>query len=240
MSQLSQPALLFLHALPLDGSMWAGQMDLLAGSSYAPTLYGFGDTIEGWAAETLKRVTGDRLIVVGCSIGGSCVLEVAAAAPERVAALILIGTKTKHSPDPDLHASALDLIERDGIDRTWQRYWAPLFSTSTDEAIVDAARKTALRRPPEDIARGISAFHTRPSRDRLVAECKSPVIVISGEDDVAPGPAASARLTASARRGRFHMIPSCGHYVPLEQPQALRAILREVIDDVTSGVKMPS
>jgi hypothetical protein len=30
--------LLFLHALPLDGSMWAGQQQLLPGSTCTPTL----------------------------------------------------------------------------------------------------------------------------------------------------------------------------------------------------------
>jgi hypothetical protein len=40
--------LLFLHALPLDGSMWAGEKQLLPGSTYTPTLYPFGDSIEAW------------------------------------------------------------------------------------------------------------------------------------------------------------------------------------------------
>jgi len=82
--------LLFLHALPLDGSMWAGQKQLLPGSTYTPTLYPFGDSIEAWAAAALKVAKGDRLVVVGCSVGGSCALELAVAAPERVAALVLI------------------------------------------------------------------------------------------------------------------------------------------------------
>ncbi|MDK1389512.1 hypothetical protein QN224_29465 [Sinorhizobium sp. 8-89] len=46
--------LLLLHALPLDGSMWADQLDLLPGETYAPTLYGFGDRVEDWAAEALR------------------------------------------------------------------------------------------------------------------------------------------------------------------------------------------
>jgi len=50
--------------------MWAGQMALLPGSTYAPTLYALGDSVEEWAAEALKLVKGDRLIVVGCSVGG--------------------------------------------------------------------------------------------------------------------------------------------------------------------------
>lgn len=36
------PKLLLLHALPLDGSMWAAQLDLLPNATYAPTLYGLG------------------------------------------------------------------------------------------------------------------------------------------------------------------------------------------------------
>src|SRR5262245_41107688 len=102
--------LLFLHALPLDGTMWAGQQHLLPRSTYTPTLYTLGDSVEAWAAAALKLVKGDRLIVIGCSVGGSCALEVAAIAPHRVAALVLIGTKAGHQPDPALHASALKVL----------------------------------------------------------------------------------------------------------------------------------
>src|SRR5688572_18383674 len=97
--------LLFLHALPFDGTMWASQAQLLPGSTYAPTLYRWGDSIEAWAAAALKLVKGDRLVVIGCSVGGSCALELAAVAPDRVAALVLIGTKAGHRRDPALHAS---------------------------------------------------------------------------------------------------------------------------------------
>ena len=38
--------LLLLHALPLDGSMWAEQMKLLPEATYAPTLYSLGDRID--------------------------------------------------------------------------------------------------------------------------------------------------------------------------------------------------
>ncbi len=111
-----KPKLLLLHALPLDGSMWAGQAELLPGATYAPTLYSLGDRIETWAAEALKLTKGNRLIVVGCSVGGSCALEIAAIAPDRVAALVLIGTKANHRPDPAFHASALETLRKDGLE----------------------------------------------------------------------------------------------------------------------------
>jgi pimeloyl-[acyl-carrier protein] methyl ester esterase len=46
-----KPELLLLHALPLDGSMWAEQAKLRPEASYAPTLYPLGDHIEAWANE---------------------------------------------------------------------------------------------------------------------------------------------------------------------------------------------
>lgn len=224
--------ILYLHALPLDGSMWARQMGLGSGFTIAPNLYTLGDTVEEWAAGALQLTMSDRLIVIGCSVGGSCALEVAMAAPERVAALILIGTKAAHRPNPEFCASALELLERRGTDATWDTYWAPLFSKRADPAVVEAARQSALQQPPADLARGIEVFHSRPSRDQFIANWLKPVAVVTGDDDVAPGVAVSKATAASAVNGRLHIVPSCGHYVPLEQPNALNAILSEVIEEL--------
>lgn len=224
-----RPELLLLHALPLDGSMWARQMDLLPGATHAPTLYGFGDSVEAWAGAVLNLVQGDRLIVVGCSVGGSCALEVAAAAPGRVAALVLIGAKAGHRPEPALHAEAIAMLRTKGMAEAWDRYWGPLFSRSADTRVVDGARRTALRQSPRDVERGVTAFHSRPGRESVLTAFHGTVAVVTGAEDGARGPAVSAAQAASARHGRLHVVPECGHYVPLERPEFLNAILREVI-----------
>ena len=221
--------LLFLHALPLDGSMWAGQKQLLPGSTYTPTLYPFGDRIEAWAAAALRLAKGDRLIVVGCSVGGSCALEVAVAAPDRVAALVLIGTKAAHRPDPALHASALETLREKGLEEAWNVFWAPLFSRSAESQVINDGRRIMLRQSPLDVARGITAFHSRPSRGQFLPTFPRPVIVVTGADDVAPGLEVSKAQANLAQRGRLHIVPGCGHYVPLERPEHLNSILEEVI-----------
>jgi pimeloyl-[acyl-carrier protein] methyl ester esterase len=221
--------LLFLHALPLDGSMWAAQKQLLPGSTHAPTLYRFGDSIEAWAAAALSMTSGDRLVVVGCSVGGSCALEVAVIAPERVAALVLIGTKVEHRSDPVLHASALQTVQEQGLQEAWKIFWAPLFSRSRSSQAIEDGRQIMLRQSTLDIARGITVFHTRPSRDQFLPTFPEPVIIVSGADDIAPGPKVSKAQAHSAPRGKLHIIADCGHYVPLEQPEYLNSILQEVI-----------
>tara|TARA_E500000318_G_scaffold88124_2_gene85259 strand:- start:327 stop:1061 length:735 start_codon:yes stop_codon:yes gene_type:complete len=230
MGPAQKTELLFLHALPLDGTMWAGQMHLLPGATYAPNLYSLGETVQEWAAAALKLVTGDHLIVVGCSVGGSCAIEFAAMAPERVAALVLIGTKADRQPNPVLHASAVRMLREDGMARAWETYWAPLFSRSADKQILSEAEELALALPIEDVARGVTAFHTRPSRADFLSNFKRPVIVITGVEDIAPGHKISAAQAEAAPLGALRVIPNCGHYVPIEQPDALNAILREVIE----------
>jgi pimeloyl-ACP methyl ester carboxylesterase len=221
--------LLFLHALPFDGSMWAGQKQLLPGSTYTPTLYPFGDSIEAWASAALKLAKGDRLIVVGCSVGGSCALELAVTAPDRVAALVLIGTKAGHRPDPALHASALKTLQEKGLEEAWKVFWAPLFSGSANSQLIGDAKRIMLRQSPLDVARGVTVFHSRPSRDQFLSEFSRLVIVVTGADDGAPGLKVSTAQAASAPQGRLDVVPECGHYVPLERPEYLNSILRGVI-----------
>jgi pimeloyl-ACP methyl ester carboxylesterase len=230
----TQVELLFLHALPLDGSMWAAQLGLLPEATYAPTLYGFGDRVEEWAAEALKLPQGNKVIVVGCSVGGSCALEVAALAPERVAALVLIGTRAARRPDPSFHARAVKTLREQGLEAGWNEWWAPAFSTSTSPAIIAEAKRILMRQPLDDVTRGVEAFHTRTSRDDVLATYSGPVHIITGADDMLPGPATSSRQADLAPNGRLHVIPECGHYVPMERPEALNSIIRDVISQTVT------
>lgn len=221
--------LLLLHALPLDGTMWAGQMELLPGATYAPTLYSFGDRIECWAEKALALTTAKRLIVVGCSVGGSCALEVAALAPDRVAALVLIGTKAWRRLDLVYHASSLETSHERGLEAAWGEFWEPLFATRTSSQVIEEAKRITMRQPLEDVARGVRVFHTRPSRDDILSAFPGSVMVVTGAEDVAPGIETSRKQAEMAQHGRLHVIPECGHYVPMERPEAVNSIVREVI-----------
>lgn len=226
--------LLLLHALPLDGSMWSSQLDLLPGATYAPTLYSFGDRVEDWAAEALKLPRGNQVIVVGCSVGGSCALEVAALAPERVAGLVLIGAKAARRLDPTFHATAVKALRERGLEAAWREWWEPAFSTATSPAIIAEAKSILMRQPLDDVARGVEAFHTRQSRDDVLSTFSGPVHVVTGADDVLPGLATSFRQADLAQNGCLHVVPECGHYVPMERPEELNSILRRLIDQMAT------
>ena len=95
---------------PLDGTMWANEMQLLPDAALAPTLYPFGESITDWAQAVLDLSCDEALVVVGNSVGGSCALEVARQAPGRVKAIVLIGAKASVRPDPIFRDEAVRVL----------------------------------------------------------------------------------------------------------------------------------
>lgn len=156
----------------------------------------------------------------------------AAKAPNRVAALVLVGTKAGHRADPRFQQEVLDLLNNSGVEATWNKYWAPLFSTYTSSASREEAKRIVTRLSAAQIACGVNAFHTRQPRSELLGELDCPVICVTGEHDVAPGLKTMKAQAKASKNGQLLVVPDCGHYVPIERPQAMNSILRTVINAV--------
>lgn len=230
--------LVLLHALPFDGRMWHAERDAVTvppGPMLAPTLYGLGTTLEERAQSVLDLAGGDDpLVVVGCSVGGSCALEIAHAAPHRVAGIVLIGAKAGVRPEPALRDDAVRVLTEEGLAAAWDRYWRPLFGPSTPAALLDRARHLALDQDVDDIVRGVRAFHDRRDRSEFARDWPGPLVVVSGAHDRSPSPATTAPLGAGPNRA-FHLVERSGHYVNLERPAELRTILQGHCERIASA-----
>ncbi len=207
-----------LHALPFGGEMWHA---IARPSDLCPDLYEFGDTLEAWADAVLDLVPSGPLTLIGNSVGGSCAIEIAARAPGRIEQLVLIGAKAGHAPDPKLRDAALRMLADDGLAPAWERYWQPLFASSS-AAIVESARRAAFSHGPDAIARGVRAFHSRPDRAEWLRRFERRVIVVEGEHD---RPERGRAIAETARLATFVVVPGAGHFVPLEAPNELQQIL---------------
>ena len=218
-----------LHALPLDAAMWAGQLARLPEDTLAPDLYPLGDTMTQWAQAVLDLAASGPLLVVGCSVGGSCALEMAALAPDRLGAVVLVGAKAGHRRQPEVRDAAVALLHTEGLDAAWSQIWAPLLGPNTDGSIAATVRSIAMRQSVADIVRGVEVFHDRPDLDDFAATWRKPLYVISGKNDTSPSPTTAAALARAAPRGHFELVPDCGHYVNLERPQAFEALLAQFL-----------
>ena len=221
--------LVLLHALPFDARMWAQQMDLLPGATIAPDLYGLGSSLEQWARAVADLTDNDRLIVVGCSVGGSCALEVAALVPDRIESVVVVGTKAAHRRDPQFRDAAIDDLRTKGMAFAWIKYWAPMFASGPDSSVVATARAIALDQDVEAVIRGVRAFHNRRDLTEFVRTWNKPLIVINGDQDRTPSPLTAVDLATTAPDSKLHLVRDCGHYVNLERPALFETIVRDVL-----------
>lgn len=102
-----------LPALPFDGRMWETTRSWLPDAS-APALLGRGGSIREWAESVLDELPCNDLLLVGSSVGGSCALEMARAAPGRVSGLVLIGAKADVRRDRAARDEAVAVLQDEG------------------------------------------------------------------------------------------------------------------------------
>ena len=105
--------MLLIHAGVTDRRSWRPLLGRLRDRHrcVAYDMRGYGETEyepePGWSAPAdalavLDAAGIERAVVVACSMGGEIALELALAAPERVRALVLIGTAVFGAPYPEL------------------------------------------------------------------------------------------------------------------------------------------
>lgn len=193
--------LVLLHALPFDGHMWDNTSSSTIADVIAPSLFGRGESIQEWAAGVLRQVGSDDLIVVGASVGGSCALEVASAAPEQVAAIVLVGAKAGVNPEPSKRDHALRVLKTKGMEGAWEEFWLPLFAPTTSDEIKERARSLAMEQDVSEIAAGVTAFHDRRDLSAFASSWTKPLIGISGEHDFTPLSGGSSEECARPRSG---------------------------------------
>jgi pimeloyl-ACP methyl ester carboxylesterase len=209
---------LLLHAFPLDERMWEGQRTALTGHNViAPRLYGRGQTMEAWADSVAEETEGE-LAIVGASMGGYCGLALAARAPERVSALLLLGAR----PDADSEerragrADTIELIRREGADGLWNTMQPKLFA---DESRAD---KNLLFREPDGLIGAVEAIRDRADSSAVARSFEGPLQFVVGESD----PFVSADELAGFD---VREIAGAGHLANLERPEEFNDILREFL-----------
>jgi pimeloyl-ACP methyl ester carboxylesterase len=205
-----------LHAFPLDERMWP------AGAA-APRLYGLGRTMDEWAEAVLDAYTG-RLVLVGASMGGYAALAAARRAPERVAGVVLSGSR----PDADTperrakRAETIALARERGAQGVWESMRGSLFHEGSDPGVVERARTLALERTEDELVIAVEAIRDRPdSTDVWQSLTGRRLTVIGDRDPFVPVEDARAFDPDAV------VLPGCGHLPALERPVEFERLVGE-------------
>jgi 2-succinyl-6-hydroxy-2,4-cyclohexadiene-1-carboxylate synthase len=233
--------LVLLHGFGGTRHMWDRVAARLPSERYRPRaldLPGHGDAADAERPITfagcVERVLAqgpERFILCGYSLGGRVALNLALAAPERVARLVLVSS-TAGIEDPAQRAARrradgalADELERlpyeDFIER-WRSQ--PLFAEDPLE-VKALAREQQRRNRPDALAaslRGVGTGEMPPLWSRL-AELEMPVTVLAGERDE-KFLALGRRMVGLMPHAEMLVMPG-GHNLVLESPAALAAAL---------------
>jgi 2-hydroxymuconate-semialdehyde hydrolase len=210
----------------------------------APDQLGFGATATGeqrtygraaWTGHALALLDTlglGTVDIIGNSMGGAIALSIAAARPEAVRRLVLMG--------PVGVAMALP----PGLDTVWgytpgveqMRQVIELFAYDrrliTDE-LVELRYQASLDPPVRD---SWAAMFPEPRQrwvddlalsDAELAAIRAPVLIVHGRDDqVVPWRRSSAQLVDLLPDVRLHVIAGCGHWVMIERTADFLAVVQ--------------
>ena len=166
-----------------------------------------------------------RASLCGLSLGGLVATWIAAAAPERVARLVLACTRASFPP-PEQWDERAALVRRDGTAAIAEAVLRRWFTAPADPAVVERARAMLLATPAEGYARCCEALRDAdlgPDLPRIAA----PTLVIAGAEDPTVTPADAAALADAIPGARHATIEHGAHLVSAERPAEFTQALLE-------------
>jgi 3-oxoadipate enol-lactonase len=241
------PALLFLHAFPLDASQWDHQVAALSGSyrCLRPDYWGCGSSppppageasLDDYARSVLSALDQLRVAqftLVGLSMGGYVAFALWRQAAERISALALCNTRATADTDAarsDRLAVAERILESHSVESLVEANVERLLGVRArgEAHITDPVRARIRRCTPEGVAHAQRAMAARPDSSPQLPSMSVPVLVIAGSED-AVIPAVDTRALADGITAAQLTVMPCGHLSNLEQPQEFNRLLGEFL-----------
>ena len=240
--------LVLLHAFPLDGRMWAPQVEALAGSYQVivPDLRGFGaareqaveeagmDLLADDVARLLDDRGVDRVILGGLSMGGYVALAFVRRHPDRLGGLLLLDTKAGADSEQawaDRRAMA-ERVLAEGTGFVPEAMLPRLLGkTSLEERPELVERVAALIREqdPRAVAGAQQGMAARRDATDVLAGIAVPTLVVTGEEDTVTGPEVGRELAAAIPDARFLLVEEAGHLSSLERPEVVNEALLDFL-----------
>ncbi|HSQ30464.1 MAG TPA: alpha/beta fold hydrolase [Gemmatimonadaceae bacterium] len=236
----------FLHAFPLNRTMWEPQIGALVAESrcIAIDVRGFGDsaavppfTIDRYAddaAAVLDALRIERAVVVGQSMGGYVAFALWRRHRARVRGLVLADTRAGADTIEAVgrRRELIELAEAQGSTAVANRQIAGLVGKTTRDKrpdIYDAVHRTIAEASVEGIAGALEAMIARPDSSETCASIDVPTLVIVGDEDVLTPVTEAQALAALIPGSRLEILTQAGHLSNVERPAAFNTVVSEFL-----------
>jgi pimeloyl-ACP methyl ester carboxylesterase len=236
----------FVHAFPLNRTMWDPQVSALVGESrcIAVDLRGLGESSAG-APYSMDRYADDiasvldtlqisRAVVAGLSMGGYVAFAFWRRHRERVRGFVLSNTRaTADTPEVlERRRQLIEIAETQGSTGVANAQIAGLVGKTTREKrpdIYDATHRMIAQAPVDGVIGAIHALIDRPDSTATCATIDVPTLVITGDEDVLIPPKEATKLAATIRGSRLEVLQGAGHLSNVERPAAFNTVVSEFL-----------
>lgn len=233
----NRPLLVLLHGAGMDHTAWSLVARAFAHGGFsvlAPDLPGHGASqgpaptsvaaYAEWTAAMIESAGFARANVIGHSLGSMIALELAAAAPDRVAGLGLLGTAAKMPVHPNLQAAA-DAGDHVTIDLMIGWSLAPAMHLGRHPtpgmSMRDAGIRLMERTSPDVIASDLRASNDYHGAIDAAGRIRcATLVVLGGRDMMTPAHNAEPLIDALPAPSVVRL-PESGHLMMIEQPDAV-------------------
>jgi pimeloyl-ACP methyl ester carboxylesterase len=242
--------LIFLHAFPLNRTMWAPQENALSSRFRVITvdLRGHGDSDAPLWHYTLDQAADDvralmdhlsirQAGLVGLSMGGYVLFAFYRKYPDRVKGLVFADTRaqadTSEGRDARFHMAQVAYKKGPAAiaDLMIPKLLSPA-SINTNPDLVRTVRAMIEGNQVSGIAGDLMAMAERSDSIPLLQQITCPTQIIVGELDQATPPSEAELMANRIPGARLSVIPKAAHLANLEQPD----IFNQVIFDFAPNV----
>lgn len=207
-----------------DHDLWRDVVPHFSGYNIIYADFREGSTLQELAASNLKRCP-ERFALMGFSLGGYIARHMLYRAPERVQALILVGTSTRPS-GPSVSGPTTNKMFR-GMSRA-ALVRAVHTSRAEDEALIQRMKDMGTRLGAEVFARLSALDRKSDLEDMRGIQC--PVLVVTADQDRLRSLDESKEM-AEAAQAKLAVLEHCGHMMPMEEPDQLGRLTSKWLKD---------
>lgn len=238
----NRPTLLMIHGAGGRAQVWRNQVHLLKSSlnTLSIDLPGHGKSTgiargtigeyAAWLKETLEAFFPEPPFLMGHSMGGAIVQTVAFEKPSLTKGVILASTGPRLGVAPAFLDGLLNNFENI-IDTIMAYAYAP----EVDHRFVTEGA-ALMRKAGSTVVHGdFMACNRFDMRDRI-AQITLPTLILCGEKDQLTPPTLSEKLSGAIDGSRCDIIPSAGHMVMIENPEAFN---KSVLDFILEAERCP-
>jgi pimeloyl-ACP methyl ester carboxylesterase len=230
------PGIVFVHGAGGTQEHWRFQLRQLPirWNALAVDLPGHGESqgdgypsipeYRDFLRDLLDALGFSRAVLVGHSMGGGIAQGFALSYPDRLAALVLVGTGARLRVHPDIFAAIRrDMGEAGRLISGWAYSSAAMLATVASAAEAFARNRASVL---EGDFRACDAFDLIGE----IPKIRTPTLIVSGEDDRLT-PVKYARFLHDKIPGSaLSILPGAGHMVMLEKPAEFNRLLTAFLD----------